>query len=53
VEFVKERQAAFSDALPLSMGQLLSIPMMVVGIWLLVRRGRSRAAVPASPRPAG
>ena len=37
IEFVKERQAAFGEALPLSMGQLLSIPLILVGIALIVR----------------
>lgn len=35
VEFVKLRQAAFADMLPLSMGQLLSIPVVIVGLMLL------------------
>lgn len=37
IEFVKVRQAAFGDALPLSMGQLLSIPAVIAGIVLLIR----------------
>ncbi len=37
IEFVKVRQAAFGDALPLSMGQLLSIPAVLAGILLLIR----------------
>jgi phosphatidylglycerol---prolipoprotein diacylglyceryl transferase len=36
-EFFKEDQAAFEDALPINMGQILSIPFIVVGIILLVR----------------
>jgi prolipoprotein diacylglyceryl transferase len=40
VEFVKMRQAAFAEGLPLSMGQLLSIPVVLVGFWLLVRAWR-------------
>ena len=36
VEFVKLRQAAFADALPMTMGQLLSIPVVVGGLILFV-----------------
>ena len=37
IEFVKVRQAAFGDALPLSMGQILSIPAVIAGLVLLMR----------------
>lgn len=38
IEFAKERQPGFDETLSfLSMGQLLSIPLIAVGIWLLVR----------------
>ena len=37
IEFVKVRQAAFGEALPLSMGQLLSIPLIFAGLVLIVR----------------
>jgi phosphatidylglycerol:prolipoprotein diacylglycerol transferase len=37
VEFVKERQAAYGHDLTLSVGQLLSIPLVVLGIYLVVR----------------
>lgn len=36
VEFVKERQAAYSDAMLLSTGQMLSIPFLILGIALIV-----------------
>ena len=39
IEFVKVRQAAFGEALPLSMGQLLSVPLILVGLVLVVRAG--------------
>jgi phosphatidylglycerol---prolipoprotein diacylglyceryl transferase len=32
IEFFKERQVAFEDQLPLDMGQLLSIPFIVMGL---------------------
>ena len=31
IEFFKENQVAFEDALPLNMGQLLSIPFILAG----------------------
>ncbi|MBC6697736.1 prolipoprotein diacylglyceryl transferase [Hymenobacter sp. BT190] len=40
VEFLKENQEAFEDKLPLNMGQLLSLPLILVGIWVLLRAGK-------------
>jgi prolipoprotein diacylglyceryl transferase len=37
IELVKVRQAHFPLDVPLSMGQLLSLPVIAVGAWLLVR----------------
>lgn len=37
IEFLKENQSAFEGGLPLNMGQILSIPLIVVGIYLLAR----------------
>ena len=37
VEFVKEDQEAFEAGMLLNMGQLLSIPFIIAGIWLMVR----------------
>lgn len=37
IEFVKERQAAYAYDLPLSVGQLLSIPVVIGGAALLIR----------------
>lgn len=42
IEFVKERQAVYEQALPLSVGQLLSLPFILAGGWL-VWRALSRA----------
>ncbi len=36
-EFLKENQVKFEDDLALNMGQNLSIPLVLIGIWLLVR----------------
>ncbi|MDW8416586.1 MAG: prolipoprotein diacylglyceryl transferase [Bacteroidia bacterium] len=38
IEFVKEPQEAFQMALPVNMGQLLSLPLVGVGLYLLLRR---------------
>lgn len=51
VEFIKMQQTAFAEALPLSMDQLLSLPMILAGIALLAysatrsRRRRQTTAV--------
>ncbi len=39
-EFLKENQVAFEDRLPLNMGQFLSIPLVIVGIYILFRSYR-------------
>ncbi|WP_375417766.1 prolipoprotein diacylglyceryl transferase [uncultured Hymenobacter sp.] len=40
IEFLKENQVRFEDELPLNMGQLLSIPLVLAGIWILLRAGK-------------
>lgn len=35
IEFVKESQAPFESRLPLNMGQLLSIPFILLGVYLI------------------
>jgi phosphatidylglycerol---prolipoprotein diacylglyceryl transferase len=37
IEFIKEDQEAFEAGMTLNMGQWLSIPFVLVGIWLLIR----------------
>ena len=37
LEYFKERQASYANELALSVGQLLSIPFIIVGVFLLVR----------------
>lgn len=39
-EFLKENQVAFEKALPINMGQILSIPLVIVGIVFLIRSYR-------------
>jgi phosphatidylglycerol:prolipoprotein diacylglycerol transferase len=36
-EFLKENQVPFEDKLPLNMGQILSIPLVLVGVFILIR----------------
>lgn len=38
IEIIKTRQAAFGHDFPLSMGQMLSIPLVALGLWLLLRK---------------
>lgn len=40
IEFTKENQVAFENYLPLDMGQILSIPFIVVGIYCMIRGKR-------------
>ena len=37
LEFIKNNQEAFESGLPLNMGQWLSLPFIIWGIWLLLR----------------
>ena len=47
IEFVKERHAAFAADLPLSMGQILSLPLIALGIGLVLWvRGRQPEETP-------
>lgn len=42
VEFIKERQVGFEENLPIDMGQILSIPFVVLGVWILVAGSRNK-----------
>lgn len=46
IEFVKERQVAFEEGLPLDMGQILSIPAILFGIWLVMRSAKASPSAP-------
>ena len=37
VEFLKINQVSFEDGMPLDMGQLLSIPFVILGVWCMRR----------------
>ena len=41
IEYTKEVQEAFEASLPLDMGQILSIPFVILGIWCMVRARQS------------
>jgi phosphatidylglycerol---prolipoprotein diacylglyceryl transferase len=41
-EYLKENQVAFENSLPLNMGQILSIPLVLVGIFVLIRSYRQQ-----------
>ena len=51
IEFLKERHAAFEAGLPMSMGQILSIPVIVAGLglilWGLRKKDTRGGGVPA------
>jgi phosphatidylglycerol---prolipoprotein diacylglyceryl transferase len=51
IEFFKELQAPFEAALPLSMGQLLSLPFILAGLFLLFRSHRARRPDVSSGQP--
>ena len=40
VEFLKINQVNFENTLPLDMGQLLSIPFVILGVWCMRRAGK-------------
>jgi phosphatidylglycerol:prolipoprotein diacylglycerol transferase len=41
VEFTKENQEAFEDALTINMGQILSIPFILIGIYLMISKSQN------------
>ena len=46
IEFIKENQVPFESGLPLNMGQLLSIPFIVAGVYLIYASQRMCRTVP-------
>ncbi len=42
-EFLKENQVAFEDKLDFNMGQILSVPLFIAGVWVLARSYRKNA----------
>lgn len=45
-EYLKENQVAFENNLALNMGQILSIPAVLLGVYFLVRSYRNQASLP-------
>lgn len=45
LEFIKLDQEAFESGMLLNMGQILSIPFIVWGIWLIIRSGQKQNAI--------
>ena len=53
IEFIKEPQVEFEEAMTLDMGQLLSIPFVIAGLCLLVYAARTKKpAAVVHPQPA-
>ncbi|NGF57077.1 prolipoprotein diacylglyceryl transferase [Parapusillimonas sp. SGNA-6] len=46
VEFFKENQEAFEDNMLINMGQLLSVPFILAGIYLVFRKPKNTATAP-------
>ena len=45
IEFIKERQVGFEETMALNMGQLLSIPFILAGLYFLfLFKGKKAAA---------
>ncbi|PYF74675.1 prolipoprotein diacylglyceryl transferase [Pedobacter nutrimenti] len=40
VEFYKENQESFENAMPINMGQVLSIPLILIGLYLIFKNGK-------------
>ena len=51
IEFIKNDQVAFEASMTLNMGQWLSIPFVIAGVWLVVR-AMQRPRVPIKYAPA-
>lgn len=44
IEFLKENQSAFESALPINMGQILSIPFVLLGLYFIFRKKKITAS---------
>ncbi|MEJ5261596.1 MAG: prolipoprotein diacylglyceryl transferase [Ignavibacterium sp.] len=44
IEFLKENQSAFESALPINMGQILSIPFVLLGLYFIFRKKQLTAS---------
>lgn len=48
MEFMKENQEAFENALPINMGQILSIPFVLFGIYMIIRSKKDTTHISTS-----
>ena len=46
IEIIKNNQETFEDSMMMNMGQILSIPFMIIGIWLIVRALKNPPVAP-------
>lgn len=49
MEFMKENQSAFEDALPINMGQILSLPFIALGIFMIARSRKLKQQTNLTP----
>ncbi|MES2760950.1 MAG: prolipoprotein diacylglyceryl transferase [Bacteroidota bacterium] len=50
MEFLKENQEAFENAMPINMGQILSIPFILVGVYMMIRSKKENThRIPVTP----
>lgn len=45
IEFIKEPQSGFEENMLLNMGQILSIPLIIVGVVVLIYTRKKKPAV--------
>ena len=45
IEFVKENQEAFENILPVNMGQILSIPFILIGLYFIFRKPKDHTFI--------
>ncbi len=49
LEYVKEAVAPIDVGLPVTMGQILSLPFVGIGLWLLLSRRTDSSSAPSNP----
>ena len=45
IEYTKEIQVAFEAGLPMDMGQILSLPLIIAGVWSIARSFKKSKAL--------
>ena len=45
IEFVKIDQEAFEEGMLLNLGQILSIPFILIGLYFTIRNGRNKKMI--------